>query len=72
MTTVTFYYSPGCAGCNEIEPVVRKAAKKKGMKFKKVNVDECNTDACQKMGFVPTVYIGKKELSMGELEALVG
>ena len=72
MTTLTFYYSTGCPGCNELEPVVREAARKKGMKFRKVNVDECNTKTCESMAFVPTVYIGKRELSMGELEGLVG
>lgn len=71
MKTMTFYYSPGCPGCHELEPVIRKAARKKGMRFKKVNVDECKTDVCESMGFVPTVYIGKKELSIGELEKII-
>ncbi len=71
MTTVTFYYSPDCGSCHTLEPEIRKAARKKGMGFKKVNVENCDSDLCSSMGYVPTVYIGKRELSERELGALI-
>lgn len=69
--TVTFYFSEYCEGCHTLEPIVKEAAQKKGLKFKTVDVESCNTKRCDSMEWVPSVYIGRKELSMEELEAFL-
>lgn len=68
---LTFYFSPSCEGCAELEPVAREAARRKGWSFRKVNVEECRTDVCEGLDLVPTLYLDGREMSIGEMERVL-
>ena len=70
--TLTFYYSLDCPGCHQLEPEIKKAAQRHGYKFKKVNVESCDSEICNSMEFVPSIYVGKRELSVEDIERLIG
>jgi len=66
--SLTFYHSPTCEACDYWEPLARTYAKQKGLRFRKVNVDECHTDRCDSMEGTPTVLVSGRELSLERLE----
>ena len=65
---VTFYYHSDCEGCKELRPLVKRAAKMRGLVFKEINVEECETRFCNSLEFVPTVVLDGKKLSMKKME----
>ena len=69
--TLRFYYHNECDACKELQPAFKKIAKLKGWKFKKVNVDNCKTKICDRMDYVPTVYVGKKKLNFDDMEKIL-
>ena len=66
--SLTFYHSPTCEACDYWEPLARSYARQKGLRFKRVDVDKCNTDQCNDMAFTPTVHVNGRELPLERLE----
>ena len=65
---VTFYYHRDCDGCKELRPLVKKAAKMKGLDFKQVDVEKCETKFCDALSYVPVVVLDGKKLSPKKIE----
>jgi len=69
--TLRYYWDPDCRGCEELRPAFRELAKLKGWKFKAINVETCKTKICNKIEYVPTVYVGRKKLNFKEMDNLL-
>ena len=69
--TLRYYWHPECFGCVELKPAFKELAKLKGLKFKEINVVNCESKICNDLEYVPTVYIGKKKLNFDEMEKLL-
>jgi len=69
--TLRFYWDPDCGGCEELKPAFRELAKLKGWTFKMINVQTCKSKICDKIEYVPTVYVGRKKLDLSEMEKLL-
>ncbi|GAG82592.1 unnamed protein product [marine sediment metagenome] len=69
--TLRYYWDPDCAGCEELKPAFKEVAKLKGWKYKEINVERCKTKTCDKLEYVPTVYVGRKKLDFNEMEKLL-
>ena len=65
---VTFYYHKDCEGCKDLRPLVKKAAKAKGLKFEQINVESCETRFCNNLEFVPVLVLNGKKLSPKKIE----
>ena len=68
---LTFYYHNDCDACLELKPRFKEVAKLKGWTFKQVNVEKCKTNICDRMEYVPTVYVGRKKLTIDGMEKLL-
>lgn len=71
MAKLTVYYSNHCEGCKTLLPRLSEAAKKRGLKLEKINIEDCSSPDCNRVEFVPAVYRDGKELSDRELEGLL-
>ena len=69
--TITVYKSEGCGGCRQVIPAIKALAKRKGMRVKVVDVDNCHTKECDDVKVVPTVKIGRREVSLRELASIL-
>lgn len=69
--TLRYYWHPDCSGCQELKPAFKELAKVKGWNFKAINVEKCKTKICDDIEYVPTVYIGSKQLDLKEMEKLL-
>jgi len=67
---LTFYYHPDCDNCSDLKPIFKKVAKLNGLKFKEVNIENCDTKICQDIGYVPTIFVDGRKLSIEEMEKL--
>ena len=54
-----------------MKPAFRELAKLKGWTFKMINVQTCKSKICDKIEYVPTVYVGRKKLDLSEMEKLL-
>ena len=68
---LTFYYHDDCDACVELKTMFKKVAQLMGWKFSQVNVEKCNTKVCDNMEYVPTVYVGRKKLTIDGMEKLL-
>lgn len=71
MAKLTVYYSNHCEGCKQLLPKLSQAAKRRGLKLEKVDVEKCGSKECEKLSYVPAVYRDGKPLSDRELEGLL-
>ena len=69
---VTFYYHKDCDFCKDLRPLIKKAAKSKGLKFRQVNVETCETKFCDTLEYVPTVVLDGKKLNAKKIENFLG
>jgi len=69
--TLTYYWHPMCSGCEEAKPLFKELAEIKGWKFKEINIENCETKTCDSLEYVPTVFLGRKKLSIDEMEDLL-
>ncbi len=69
--TLRYYWDPSCGVCEELKPAFKELAKLKGLKYKEVNVEKCKSKICNDIVYVPTVYIGNKQLDFKEMEKLL-
>ena len=65
---VTFYYHKDCGFCKDLRPLVKRAAKAKGLGFEQINVEKCTTRFCNSLEFVPTVVVNDKKLNAKQVE----
>ena len=65
---VTFYSHKDCGFCADLLPLVKKAAKSKGLKFVEVDIEECETKFCDNLQFVPTIVLNSKKLNVKQVE----
>ena len=65
---ITFYYHKDCGFCEDLKPLVKKAAKMKGYGFKQVDVETCETKFCNALSYVPVVVLDGKKLSPKKIE----
>jgi len=68
---LTFYYHKDCEACGELKPRFKEVAKLKGWKFRQVNVEKCKTKICDDLDYVPTIYVGRKKLTIEGMEKLL-
>ena len=68
---LTFYYHKDCDACGELKPRFKEVAKLKGWTFRQVNVEKCKTKICDDLDAVPTVYVGRKKLTIEGMEKLL-
>lgn len=69
---MVFIFHPSCPSCERLLPAFRKAAKDKGITFKKVDIRKCTLEECRKAELVPTILIDGKRLSQVEMERIIG
>jgi len=69
--TLRYYWHPDCGGCEELKPAFKELANLKGWKYKEINVEHCETNICDSLEYVPTVYVGRKKLNIKEMESLL-
>jgi len=69
--TLRYYWHPECFGCVELKPAFKELARLKGFKYKEINVENCKSKICNNLEYVPTVYIGNKQLDLKEMEKLL-
>ena len=65
---VTFYSHKDCGFCGDLRPLVKKAAKSKGLKFVEVDVEKCESKFCDALSYVPVVVLDGKKLSAKKIE----
>ena len=69
--TLRYYWHPECVGCEELKPAFKELAKLKGWKYKEINVENCKSKICNELEYVPTVFVGSKQLDLNEMEKLL-
>ncbi|GAH01398.1 unnamed protein product [marine sediment metagenome] len=69
--TLRYYWHPDCAGCEDLKPAFKEIAKLKGMKYREINVEKCKSKRCNSLEYVPTVYIGNKQLNLKEMDKIL-
>ena len=69
---VTFYYHKDCEFCKDLRPLVKRAAKAKGLMFEQINVETCETRFCNSLEFVPTIVLSGKKLNKKQVEKFLG
>lgn len=69
--TLRYYWHPDCAGCEELKPVFKELAKLKGLKYREINVENCETKTCNSLEYVPTIFIGRKKLDIKEMDKMI-
>ena len=57
-----------CEGCMEIKPLVKKASKVLGYKYKEINVDHCSSKTCNELEYVPAIFVNDKKLNLDQME----
>ena len=65
---VTFYSHKDCGFCDDLKPLIKKAAKSKGLKFKEIDIEKCKTKLCDNLQFVPTIVVDSKKLNAKQIE----
>ena len=71
MTKITAFYAPWCGTCHTILPKVEAYARRNGMMFEKVNVEQCKTDTCESVDFVPHILVDGRPMSDAQLERII-
>ena len=69
--TLRYYWHKDCGACEELKPAFKELAELKGLKYEEINVEHCKTNVCDRLEYVPTVYIGRKKLKINEMEKLL-
>ena len=69
--TLRYYWHKDCGACEELKPAFKELAQLKGLKYEEINVEHCETNVCNRLEYVPTVYIGRKKLKINEMEKLL-
>ncbi len=69
--TLRFYWDPSCGVCEELKPAFKELAELKRWRYKEYNVATCKSKICNDLEYVPTVFIGRKQLDLKEMEKLL-
>lgn len=71
--TLKFYSHDSCGGCKELLPIVKKYAKKNGVKLKVIDVESCRSKKCDGLRYVPYLEYGNREIKTSkELAEVLG
>ena len=68
---ITAFYAPWCGNCRIVIPKLRAYARRKGYRFEKINVENCKTETCESIGYVPHVLMNGRPMSDKQLERIL-
>ena len=69
--TITAFYAPWCGSCHTVIPKVEAYDKRNGISFEKVDVDQCDTQQCNNVDYVPHIMVDGRPMSDAQLEKIL-